>query len=106
MINYRFFYYRFLPCSITWSKDINVLLELDAICFIESPEKTKFDGDFQRLRNVDKAFDKEVSCFVGSHFSDKLIIYSPLGELTDFDDVRKYGQAAGKAVSRALKVFY
>lgn len=94
---------KFLPCTITWVKDINVLQELDAICFIESPTKTQFDGDFQRLRNVDKAFEKDVSCFVGSQFSDKLIIYSPLGELSDFDDVRKYEKAAAKAVSRAIK---
>lgn len=44
----------------------------------------------------------QVSCFTTSEF-DAPIIYSPVGELKDYDDVRNYGNAAAKVMKRAIK---
>lgn len=45
----------------------------------------------------------QVSVFRAAAPFDIRIVYAPLGELDDYDDVRVYERAAGKAIARAIK---
>lgn len=45
----------------------------------------------------------KVSCFRDPNRNVR-IVNAPIGSLDDFDDVRAYGRASGKAISRAIKV--
>lgn len=74
----------------------------DALCVIDK-EPRELSTHFLESRKFDKAFDNEVSCFKAAGF-DGRIVYAPLGELDDFDDVRVFARAAGKALARAIKV--
>lgn len=44
-----------------------------------------------------------MSVFKASAPFDIRIVYAPLGELDDYDDVRVYERAAGKGIARAIK---
>lgn len=57
---------------------------------------------FQSAKQFDKAFHSEVSCFKCDAF-DAIIVYSPVPELDDYDDVRQYAEAAKKGMARAIK---
>lgn len=74
----------------------------DSICIIESEPPT-LSGCFAEQRSFDKAFDSEVTCFRDPKLKVR-IVNAPLGVLDDFDDVRAYARASGKAVARAIKV--
>lgn len=45
----------------------------------------------------------QVSVFKAVAPFDIRIVYAPLGDLDDFDDVRAYERAAGKGIARAIK---
>lgn len=80
----------------------------DAVCLVDKLVPSELDGDFVRGRLVDASFDKEVSCFRSTIDRAEAIfggrvVYAPIGELDDFDDVRAYARAAGRAVARAIK---
>lgn len=45
----------------------------------------------------------QVSVFKASAPYDIRVVYAPLGDLDDFDDVRAYERAAGKGIARAIK---
>ncbi|XP_053685741.1 putative aminopeptidase W07G4.4 [Sabethes cyaneus] len=99
---------RFLPCKAvlpvtslnrSFLKDNNY----DTVCVIDGsqvPEELK--SCFAACKEVDAAFDTEVCCFKSSVL-DCRIIYAPIGKLTDFDDVRRYAEAVGRAFARAIK---
>lgn len=56
----------------------------------------------ENQRKIDAAFENQVSCLYSSDLNCS-VIYSPCGELDgDYDDVRNYMKAAGKAMARAL----
>lgn len=56
---------------------------------------------FDELRLIDNSFDKEVSCLKIPNIKQK-VIYSCVGELTDYDDVRCYFEAASKGIARSI----
>jgi hypothetical protein len=74
----------------------------DAICIIDATDNDAVTSKISEIRMHDEAVTSEVSCFTCSGYGCR-IIYSPMGELTDFDDVRAYAEAAKKAIRRALK---
>lgn len=43
-----------------------------------------------------------MTCFKSSEYNCR-VVHSPLGVLSDFDDVRSYERAASKAICRAIK---
>lgn len=80
----------------------------DAICLVDALVPATLASDFDACRAVDKVFDKEVSCFrsTGTNSAATFgarIVYAPIGVLDDFDDVRVYERAAGRAIARAIK---
>lgn len=77
----------------------------DAICIVDS-HLQKCDSlarGFAAQRSLDAAFNTEVSCFRVDGI-DKRVIYAPVGSLDDYDDVRVYERAVGRALARAVKV--
>ncbi|CAD7080078.1 unnamed protein product [Hermetia illucens] len=93
---------KLLPCAVNIVKDAHAG-SIDALCIVDNESVTKdFAKDFDELRKYDAAFDKEVSCLKLPSCSQR-IIYSPVGKLDDYSDVRSYQVAAQKAVSRAIK---
>ncbi|XP_055587779.1 putative aminopeptidase W07G4.4 [Uranotaenia lowii] len=99
---------RFLPCRLlepvaSLNRDQLKTSNYDTVCIIDGDHvPTELEACFRTHRSIDAAFDCVTSCF----FSDAIgcrVVYSPLGKLTDFDDVRRYAEAAGCALGRALK---
>lgn len=70
---------------------------------MDTAQPREFTDHFVASRAIDAAFDKEVSCFKVANI-DSRVIYAPVGELDDYDDVRVFERAAGKALARAVKV--
>ncbi|XP_055525785.1 putative aminopeptidase W07G4.4 [Wyeomyia smithii] len=99
---------RFLPCKAvlpvtslnrSFLKDNNY----DTVCVIDGSQvPEELQPCFAVCKDVDAAFDNEVCCFK-SNVLDCRIVYAPIGKLTDFDDVRRYAEAAGRAFARAIK---
>ncbi|XP_058169775.1 putative aminopeptidase W07G4.4 [Anopheles ziemanni] len=80
----------------------------DAICVLDgsaselnevSPALSQL---FTQQKSFDKAFESELSCFRCIELN-RRVVYSPVGHLTDYDDVRRYAEAAQAAVGRAIK---
>ncbi|XP_058813167.1 putative aminopeptidase W07G4.4 [Topomyia yanbarensis] len=99
---------RFLPCRVVLpvtSLDRGYLKDnhYDTVCVIDGsqvPEELK--ACFAARKDIDAVFDSEVCCFK-SDALDCRVVYAPVGKLTDFDDVRRYAEAAGRALARAIK---
>lgn len=72
----------------------------DALCVLE--DIPSLLTDFEAIKLWDKSVDDEVSCFKSVAF-DCRVIYSPVN-IGDYDDVRRYSDAAKNALLRALKV--
>lgn len=72
----------------------------DALCVLEALPSLKSHLDAHR--KIDKTIDDDVSCFKADAF-DCRVIYSPVN-VEDYDDVRRYSQAAKKALERAVNV--
>lgn len=99
---------RFLPCRVLqpvtsleagYLKDNN----FDTVCVIDGAQvPAQLKACFSAHESVDAAFNSEICCF-RSGVLDCRVVYAPLGTLTDFDDVRRFGEAAGKALDRAIK---
>uniref|UniRef100_A0A8D8CU03 Aminopeptidase W07G4.4 n=1 Tax=Culex pipiens TaxID=7175 RepID=A0A8D8CU03_CULPI len=99
---------RFLPCRVLqpvtsleagFLKDNN----FDTVCVIDGAQvPAVLKACFSAHESVDAAFNSEICCF-RSGVLDCRVIYAPIGTLTDFDDVRRFGEAAGKALDRAIK---
>ncbi|XP_035795110.1 putative aminopeptidase W07G4.4 [Anopheles albimanus] len=102
----------YLPCRLqpVTSLERSVLQRdhYDTICVIDgsgadlaraSPSLASL---FAEQRSFDAGFESEPSCFRCSDL-DCRVVYSPVGELTDFDDVRRFAEAAQAAVGRAIK---
>lgn len=99
---------RFLPCRVLQtltSLDRDYLKDnrYDTVCVIDGSQvPAALEGCFAAHKSVDEAFDCETSCFKSDALNCR-VVYAPVGKLTDFDDVRRYGEAAGKALDRAIK---
>jgi hypothetical protein len=74
----------------------------DAICIIDASDNDLITSQISEIKKYDESVVSEVSCFKCPGY-DCRIIYSPMGELSDFDDVRAYAEAAKKCIKRALK---
>jgi len=76
----------------------------DCLCIIDReavPNELK--AIFDEHRSYDKSFDSSVSCFKAPNV-DQPVVYAPVSELTDYDDVRSYQAAAKKSMEKVLKV--
>lgn len=82
--------------------------QYDTICVLvgDSAELSTVSSQlgvaFAQQKSFDAAFESELSCFRCPEL-DCRIVYSPVGPLNDFDDVRRYAEAAQAALSRAIK---
>lgn len=94
---------RYLPCTVevlgNLAKEIS---NYDCLCLLSTYDCPEISDDLKNCAKYDAAFEKEISCLWSKSLNVR-IIYSPLGKLSDHDDVRKYAQAAGKAIARAKK---
>lgn len=91
-----------MPCKIQPVKELSKgSKSFDAICVVDNscPQLRNY---FESAENFDKAFHSEVSCFKCDAF-DAVVVYSPVPELGDYDDVRVYAEAAKKGMARAIK---
>nr|XP_029713698.1 putative aminopeptidase W07G4.4 [Aedes albopictus]XP_029713699.1 putative aminopeptidase W07G4.4 [Aedes albopictus]XP_029713700.1 putative aminopeptidase W07G4.4 [Aedes albopictus]XP_029713701.1 putative aminopeptidase W07G4.4 [Aedes albopictus]XP_029713702.1 putative aminopeptidase W07G4.4 [Aedes albopictus] len=99
---------RFLPCKVLQpltSLDRGYLKDnhYDTVCVIDGSQvPAELASCFAARKSIDEAFDSETCCFK-SDALDCRVVYAPVGKLTDFDDVRRYSEAAGKALDRAIK---
>lgn len=99
---------RFLPCRVlqpVTSLDRDQLKDnqYDTVCVIDGAQvPAPLQACFKAHKAVDEAFDCETCCFK-SDALDCRVVYAPLGKLNDFDDVRRYAEAAGNALVRAIK---
>ncbi|XP_058463911.1 putative aminopeptidase W07G4.4 [Malaya genurostris] len=99
---------RFLPCRVVLavtSLDRGYLKDnhYDTVCVIDGsqvPEELK--ASFASRKDIDAAFENEICCFKSDALNCR-VVYAPVGKLTDFDDVRRYAEAAGRALGRAIK---
>jgi len=92
---------QYLPCDIIAVNSLEATPTWDTICVIESEPPT-LSNVFKTHRSFDKAFDSEVTCFKEPNQNYR-VVYAPLGQLDDFDDVRAYARTSGKAISRAIR---
>uniref|UniRef100_A0A1B0FY60 Uncharacterized protein n=1 Tax=Phlebotomus papatasi TaxID=29031 RepID=A0A1B0FY60_PHLPP len=94
---------KYLPCTVevlgNLAKEIS---NYDCLCLLSTYDCPEVSDDLKSCAKFDAAFEKEISCLWSKSLNVR-IIYSPLGKLSDHDDVRKYAQAAGKAIARAKK---
>uniref|UniRef100_A0A182S575 Cytosol aminopeptidase domain-containing protein n=1 Tax=Anopheles funestus TaxID=62324 RepID=A0A182S575_ANOFN len=99
----------YLPCGVVYVDDLTASLNqtdrYDTLCVIDD---VALPAVLARQIDDQKKFDagiaSEVSCFRCQLGTDLVrVVYSCVGELSDFDDVRRYAEAAGCALRRALK---
>lgn len=99
---------RFLPCRVlepvtSLQRDSLKDNHYDTVCVIDGAQVPDvLESCFSAHKAVDAAFDCELCCFKSSVL-DCRVIYAPIGKLTDYDDVRRYSEAAGRVISRAIK---
>ncbi|EDV90694.1 putative aminopeptidase W07G4.4 [Drosophila grimshawi] len=91
---------KLLPCTVTLSK-ILAKSGHDVLCVIDRAVPNELAEVFEEHRSYDKAFDSVVSCFKSN--LGLPVIYAPVQELTDYDDVRCYQKAAAQSLQRAIK---
>lgn len=98
------FHFSFLPCTVNHEKNIGNK-SYDTICFIDKSSNDEFQKICSKQEQFDAAYHKDVSCFYSAELGSR-VVYSPLnqGDFQDYDDVRRYSEAAGNAVLRAVKV--
>lgn len=99
---------RFLPCRellpVT-SLERSYLQDnqYDTVCIIDGTQiPAPLQACFESQRAYDAAFDSEVSCLKSEELACR-VVYASIGKLTDFDDVRRYAEAAANALDRAIK---
>lgn len=91
-----------MPCKIEPIAELSKASKaFDSIVVVDN-SLPQLRGYFEQAENFDQAFHSEISCFKCDSF-DAVIIYSPIPELDDYDDVRKYSEAAKKGMARAVK---
>jgi len=92
---------RLLPCKVNVIKSIDST-NCDALLCIDKQVPNTLLKSFEFQRSYDKAFDSEVSVFKDNNVP-LPVVYSPVGNLSDYHDVRTYQKAVGKAINRAIK---
>ncbi|XP_055384797.1 putative aminopeptidase W07G4.4 isoform X2 [Condylostylus longicornis] len=92
---------KLLPCKINIIKSISES-NCDAYLCVDEQSSNSFSKTFNKYRLFDKAFDSEVSVLKDDDIS-MPVVYAPVGNLTDYHDVRVYQKAIGKAINRAIK---
>ncbi|KAH8361882.1 hypothetical protein KR200_006266, partial [Drosophila serrata] len=93
---------RMLPCTLRLNKLMS-RTGSDCLCIIDReavPNELK--DTFEQHRCFDKSFDSSISCFKAPNV-DQPVVYAPVPELTDYDDVRSYQAAAKKSMQKVLK---
>lgn len=102
----------FLPCLLQLAPKVDRSYlqaeKFDTICVLDGSASeldalsSPLYALFTQQRSFDGAFESELSCF---HCADLgcRVVYSPVGRLNDFDDVRRYAEAAQAALCRAIK---
>uniref|UniRef100_A0A182XK17 Cytosol aminopeptidase domain-containing protein n=1 Tax=Anopheles quadriannulatus TaxID=34691 RepID=A0A182XK17_ANOQN len=99
----------YLPCEIDPVDNLEVALNraarCDTLCVIDDANlHPVLAREIEQQKTFDAGICSEVSCFRCTVGSEPVrVVYSPVGELSDFDDVRRYAEAAGQAMRRALK---
>ncbi|XP_053679398.1 putative aminopeptidase W07G4.4 [Anopheles nili] len=99
---------RYHPCQIEPVDEAAVLQAsvpgYDTFCVIDYESAPKFVvHKIDELSKFDAAVTSVVSCFGCQTGKEAVrVVYSPVGELNDFDDVRRYAEAAAQALRRAL----
>uniref|UniRef100_U5EVA5 Putative leucyl aminopeptidase n=1 Tax=Corethrella appendiculata TaxID=1370023 RepID=U5EVA5_9DIPT len=97
----------FLPCKLVAVTDLKKAVaadkQFDTICVVDGDQvPSLLSSAFKTTKAFDEAFESEVSCFKCTDLNCR-VIYSPIGQLSDFDDVRRYNQAAAKLICRTIK---
>lgn len=91
-----------MPCKLTLVQDLTKDLKcFDGLCVIDD-SCAQLRPIFENAKKYDKAFDSEVSCIKSDAF-DPVVIYAPLADLDEYDDVRRYAEAGKRAMERAIK---
>ncbi|KAH8383829.1 hypothetical protein KR009_010724, partial [Drosophila setifemur] len=93
---------RMVPCTLRLNKLMN-RTGSDCLCIIDRdavPNELK--AAFEEHRSFDKSFDSSISCFKAPNV-ELPVVYAPVPELTDYDDVRSYQEAAKKSIQKVLK---
>lgn len=76
----------------------------DCLCIIDrNAVPNELKATFEEHRKFDKSFDSSISCFKVPNV-DQPVVYAPVSELTDYDDVRSYQEAAKRSMEKVLKV--
>ena len=102
--------FRFLPCKIIPATSLQKDSfgagddsNFDSILILDGRQVPQILSEsLKSQKSFDNAFDEVVSCFKCPTFNCR-VIYSPVGEIGDFDDVRCYAEAAKKAICRSIK---
>ncbi|KAH8326057.1 hypothetical protein KR067_000189 [Drosophila pandora] len=93
---------RMLPCTLRLNKLVS-RTNSDCLCIIDRDAvPSELKDTFEEHRCFDKSFDSSISCFKAANI-DQPVVYAPVPELTDYDDVRSYQEAAKKSMQKALK---
>lgn len=94
---------RILPCTLRLNKLMS-LAGNDCLCIIDrNAVPNELKATFEEHRKFDKSFDSSISCFKVPNV-DQPVVYAPVSELTDYDDVRSYQEAAKRSMEKVLKV--
>lgn len=96
--------FRYLPCPVKLVTDLDsqITTDWDAVCIVDANTLNNVSDTFSAMRAHDTAFDRELTCLWDKNLNSRLI-YSPVGDLGDYDDVRSYLKAAEKGIERAIK---
>ncbi|EDW24309.1 GL23475 [Drosophila persimilis] len=93
---------KFVPCTLR----LNKLMKgsgTDCVCVIDQDVlPTELKATFDEHRSFDKSFDSSISCFRAANV-EQPVVYAPVGDLNDYDDVRSYQEAAKKSMQKVLK---
>uniref|UniRef100_A0AAG5CNM1 Cytosol aminopeptidase domain-containing protein n=1 Tax=Anopheles atroparvus TaxID=41427 RepID=A0AAG5CNM1_ANOAO len=102
----------YLPCLVKpVAKVERALLQsehYDTICVLDGAASeltvvsSQLGAQFTKQKAYDAAFESMLSCFHCPEL-DCRVVYSPVGTLNDYDDVRRYAEAAQAALGRAIK---
>uniref|UniRef100_A0A182QX85 Cytosol aminopeptidase domain-containing protein n=1 Tax=Anopheles farauti TaxID=69004 RepID=A0A182QX85_9DIPT len=100
----------YLPCELVPVVDLAATLNqtdrCDAFCVLDDASvPASLARGIESQKSFDAGISSEVCCFGAKLDADTTVrvVYSAVGELSDFDDVRRYAEAAGCAMRRALK---
>ncbi|XP_059610477.1 putative aminopeptidase W07G4.4 [Phlebotomus argentipes] len=93
----------YLPCAVEFLGNLaQEVKNYDCLCLLSVDDCPEVGEELKNCAKYDAAFEKEISCLWSKTLGVR-IVYSPVGKLSDYEDVRKYGVAAGKAIARARK---